>query len=914
MSAEPEAKAAEANQPHAETPKGFLPEAPEKPLDIDHKTQPGKTVTPASSAADALANVPAAAESVPTEPVPRTMSESEYGLKVVPESEPKNTSESAARSISLPGPESAAKAVQQPQPESSDMGPEAAERSLSSIADALAAKAPPVETAEDDDEVCAICNQGDYTPDNLIVFCEGKCKMSFHQSCYGIPEIPPGDEPWYCDLCSCGTGANQFRKNLYCCHYKSDRAARSLVIEDRPSEYHFVHVHCAAFIPFVDTSHIPFTTDVPKVKAEKTKCCFCAARYGYQVHCSHKEHNIACETTFHPMCAIRYKFLSGPTLYSTKYHHLLCPDHSPPSDSNDTIPGTAKRRRAAVTTEHDELPDKIGRRQSQPFQSPHVKDAVVTPARRGRPPLNRSSPTSANSRGRSGKRVGRPPGRRGRPPLRNRGVSRAERELNIVQDDESELSQNEAATPLPATRRRGRGRPRYIDSTDENEETTDRYTNGSMSMSARTESSEMVVANGQVPMLRGVHTTSPGIMHNNRPHAAMSSLDNLAMAAHNTLYDNSNGNGSRDRRITLTFNGQQGYRGGSANAAINDNGPISPAYLNQHRHSLNSMSPSHPQPVMYNYNDQSRMPPPKRPSIRVRPFAHPSNPPVMSRGSIPHAQMPSPRSYGVDAAGSAGIYDHSPQSPVPARLSPEQDRILKESHDMLQKQADSLKAIQDAIKELSAHPTRQAQNAMSTISSLSALISGNNAQTTPPMAQQNGAAFQFKQTPSTVGSLGAVSSSILTTELPRASTSSPVVAPAVAAAVQLPKPALGAQQLHRYGPISVQPGLLIQPGLSAQTSQQQPTGDAKSTADPKRDSDAEMDELKDNVIFLLKRVNMPQILLNMLTTKAEGGSEGRGQAFTALVADLKRLGALSKGNLQDYLRVFVRNLENSDHS
>ncbi|KAJ2560231.1 hypothetical protein GGH12_005000 [Coemansia sp. RSA 1822] len=912
MSAEPETKAAEANQPPAETPKDFLPEAPGKPLDTDHQTQPGKTVAPASPTADALADVPAAAEPVATEPAPRTMSEPEYGLKVVPGPEPKITPESAARSISEPGHESVAKSVQQPQPESSDMGPEAAERSLSSIADALAVKAPPIETVEDDDEVCAICNQGDYTPDNLIVFCEGKCKMSFHQSCYGIAEVPPGDEPWYCDLCSCGTGANQFRKNLYCCHYKSDRSARSLVIEDRPSEYHFVHVHCAAFIPFVDTSHIPFTTEVPKVKAEKTKCCFCAARYGYQVRCSHKEHNILCETTFHPMCAIRYKFLSPPTVYSTKYHHLLCPDHSPPSDPSDAAPGTAKRRRTADTTGHDELPDKVGRQQSQLFQSPRVKDAVATPARRGRPPLNRSSPTPASSRGRTPKRVGRPPGRRGRPPLRNRGVSRAERELNIVRDDESDLSQDEGAAPLSATRRtrgRGRGRPRYIESTDENEDTTDRYTNGSMSMSARTESSEMVVANGQVPMLRGVHTTSPSIMHGNSPHTAMSSLDNLAMAAHNTLYDNSNGNGPRDRRITLTFNGQQGYRGGSANAAIDDSSPISPAYLNQHRHSLNSMSPSHPQPVMYNYNDQSRMPPPRRPSIRVRPFAHPSNPPVVPRGSIPHAQMPSPRSYGVNAAGAAGVYDHSPQSPAPARLSPEQDRILKESHEMLQKQADSLKAIQEAIKELSAHPTRQAQNAMSTISSLSALISGNNTQTTPPIAQQNGAAFQSKQTPSTVGSLGAISSSVLTAESPQPSTSSP----AVAAAVQLPKPAHGAQQLHRYGPISVQSGLLIQPDLSALTSQQS-TAEAKSTAEPKRDSDAEMDELKDNVIFLLKRVNMPQILLNMLTTKADGGSESRGQAFTTLVADLKRLGALSKDNLQDYLRVFVRNLENSDHS
>jgi len=31
--------------------------------------------------------------------------------------------------------------------------------------------------------------------------CSG-CKEWYHQSCYGIPSVPPGDEPYYCKPCA----------------------------------------------------------------------------------------------------------------------------------------------------------------------------------------------------------------------------------------------------------------------------------------------------------------------------------------------------------------------------------------------------------------------------------------------------------------------------------------------------------------------------------------------------------------------------------------------------------------------------------------------------------------------------------------------------------------------------------------
>jgi hypothetical protein len=51
---------------------------------------------------------------------------------------------------------------------------------------------------KEDDYVCQICNDGDYTESNKIVFCE-RCNISFHQRCYGITNLPEGS--WICDLC-----------------------------------------------------------------------------------------------------------------------------------------------------------------------------------------------------------------------------------------------------------------------------------------------------------------------------------------------------------------------------------------------------------------------------------------------------------------------------------------------------------------------------------------------------------------------------------------------------------------------------------------------------------------------------------------------------------------------------------------
>jgi hypothetical protein len=51
---------------------------------------------------------------------------------------------------------------------------------------------------QDMDAVCSICNDGEVTPDNQILFCEA-CNVAVHQRCYGIEEVPEGD--YYCISC-----------------------------------------------------------------------------------------------------------------------------------------------------------------------------------------------------------------------------------------------------------------------------------------------------------------------------------------------------------------------------------------------------------------------------------------------------------------------------------------------------------------------------------------------------------------------------------------------------------------------------------------------------------------------------------------------------------------------------------------
>jgi len=48
------------------------------------------------------------------------------------------------------------------------------------------------------DDACLVCSKGEYTKDNLIVYCD-LCNCMVHQKCYDLKVIPEGE--WLCYKC-----------------------------------------------------------------------------------------------------------------------------------------------------------------------------------------------------------------------------------------------------------------------------------------------------------------------------------------------------------------------------------------------------------------------------------------------------------------------------------------------------------------------------------------------------------------------------------------------------------------------------------------------------------------------------------------------------------------------------------------
>ncbi|KAJ1963187.1 hypothetical protein GGI12_002202 [Dipsacomyces acuminosporus] len=847
--------------------------------------------------------------------------------------------------------------------------------------------------ADDDDEVCAICLKGDFTQDNLIVFCEGKCKLGFHQKCYGISEIPPGDEPWYCDWCA-GGNKQTYAKNLYCCHYKNDKSARTLVIEGKPTEQHFVHVQCAAWIPDVDTSTLPFTTKVPKLKAELTKCYFCEARFGYQIRCSHVHHGVQCETTFHPMCALRYKFLDPPPIYNAKYSRHLCPLHSPSTSTSTSTSAaaaaasaaraassaaatsstaglTAKRRRI-TDAHHSRAAKRPYRRQTLPAQGPRSRNQKISlaeyeddmplilttrsPATTPITPKQEMTASSVPSTAKSGKRRYR---RRGyenddtrSSPAPSQGLRRAGRLPNSLHDDMSETSSEDAAA-FNAPYRRSKGRRRYQMSADGHNDIADSV-DGDVEAGSNSGAGEN--ARRSIKIEQSNPRTSPHLDTGSR--AASRAPSHPPLSHPNGLQS------MKDRRkITLTFNGQAGTPATNQPAEASDSMAAAASLQKQEHKKENepdsTVQNDAPRVQMVSGMPYHQMPPhrlpttnkapsqqsqlPKRPAIRVRPFAQPG----VVDGTVPRPST-------IYQPISPGVKGFNAES-LTAKLSEEHALMIKGSHDMLARQGEMLEKIHELVSELTSQPTKQAQNAMSTISSLTALISNTNGapSAAPPVPSllQNGNVFAPSKQPQKEPNAHESSSGNSST----ASSSSTIGASAPAKSLNLPRPALSLNKLYNKGTeekpstslasaltprqtaspsqqLPKPPKPLVAATLASDIAMQHVVAEQPSAAYPSpnqphasqaQSAQAELDELKANVLSLIKLVNMPSVLAGVFSAKAgpstdssSAGSSGgkRVSSIKTLVADLKQLGALSRDNVADYVKTIIRNLEDSEPS
>jgi len=53
---------------------------------------------------------------------------------------------------------------------------------------------------EEQDDICCICDEGESEEGNEIVFCDGKCKLAYHQLCVGVRTLPIDE--WLCPNCT----------------------------------------------------------------------------------------------------------------------------------------------------------------------------------------------------------------------------------------------------------------------------------------------------------------------------------------------------------------------------------------------------------------------------------------------------------------------------------------------------------------------------------------------------------------------------------------------------------------------------------------------------------------------------------------------------------------------------------------
>jgi hypothetical protein len=219
---------------------------------------------------------------------------------------------------------------------------------------------------EDMNAVCSICNDGEVTPDNQILFCEA-CNVAVHQICYGVEKIPEGD--YYCiacrhfkrdqmilskpDTCLKDGATAATRPDLpplpIVCelcpvkHGAFTRLDTPMSASDDSSVTKWVHMTCAKWqgLNMVNLRDASLVEDVTLLKQyfrrDNIWCCICKGMRGAYHTCRFE----GCENHCHITCARESglcEVVHGDSVDGTVPDNawtLLCPDHSQIDNEED---------------------------------------------------------------------------------------------------------------------------------------------------------------------------------------------------------------------------------------------------------------------------------------------------------------------------------------------------------------------------------------------------------------------------------------------------------------------------------------------------------------------------------------------------------------------------------------------------
>ena len=206
---------------------------------------------------------------------------------------------------------------------------------------------------EDMDAVCSICNDGEVTPDNQILFCEA-CNVAVHQKCYGVEKIPEGD--YFCIACRHYERDKVIEKlpessrfaarenlpplpiNCELCTIKKGAFTRvDTSKSDHPDDAKWVHMTCAKWLglDFVNKGDPALVEDVTQFKQyfrrKNISCSICKGMRGSYQQCRHP----GCENYCHITCALESgmcEVIHGEDVEGNPIHPnpwtIKCPKHS----------------------------------------------------------------------------------------------------------------------------------------------------------------------------------------------------------------------------------------------------------------------------------------------------------------------------------------------------------------------------------------------------------------------------------------------------------------------------------------------------------------------------------------------------------------------------------------------------------